>query len=65
MKTVEEYMTLPYRMEITPDPDEGGFIVSSPELPGCLTSGMTADEAIQNSIEAKRIWFMAWFCIGC
>ena len=26
MKTIEEYMALPYRLEIIPDPDEGGFV---------------------------------------
>ena len=35
MKTVEEYMKLPYTLELTPDPDEGGFVASYPDLPGC------------------------------
>ena len=25
MKTLDEYLSLPYRMELTPDPDEGGY----------------------------------------
>ena len=25
MKKIEEYMRLPYRMELIPDPDEGGY----------------------------------------
>lgn len=25
MKTIEYYMALPYRLEIVPDPDEGGI----------------------------------------
>lgn len=33
MKSIEEYMSLPYKMEIEPDSDEGGFVVSFPELP--------------------------------
>ena len=28
MKTLNEYLTLPYRMEIVEDHDEGGFVVS-------------------------------------
>ena len=32
MKTLDYYMSLPYRMELVPDPDEGGFVVSFPEL---------------------------------
>ena len=37
MKTLNEYLTLPYRMEIVEDHDEGGFVVSYPDLPGCIT----------------------------
>ena len=39
MKTLNEYLALPYKMELIPDLDEGGFVVSFPELPGCLTTG--------------------------
>ena len=56
MKTVDEYMKLPYRMELTPDMDEGGFVVSFPELPGCLTTGETIEEAVKNAEDAKREW---------
>ncbi len=30
MRTIEEYMRLPYRMEIIPDTVEGGFAVRFP-----------------------------------
>ena len=30
MRTIEEYMRLPYRMEIVPDTVEGGFAVRFP-----------------------------------
>lgn len=36
MKTIDEYMKLPYKIELIPDVEEGGFAVSCPELPGCL-----------------------------
>ena len=29
MKTLNDYMAMPYRMEIVEDKDEGGFVVSS------------------------------------
>ena len=35
MKTLNDYFTMNYRMEIVEDKDEGGFVVSFPELPGC------------------------------
>lgn len=59
MKTIDEYMALPYRMEIVPDPDEGGFIVSFPDLPGCITCADTMEAAIKNAVDAKRAWITA------
>ena len=59
MKTIEEYMAMPYRMEILPDKTEGGFIVSFPELPGCITIGKTIEEAIDSAYDAKLAWFSA------
>lgn len=59
MKTIDEYMILPYRMEITPDTDEGGYVVSFPELNGCLSSGETIEEAVANAQDAKREWLKA------
>ena len=56
MKTLEEYMKLPYRIEIIPDADEGGFSVSYPELPGCLTCAETMEKALSNARDAKREW---------
>lgn len=56
MKTVEEYLALPYRLELVPDTDEGGFAASYPDLPGCLSSGETLEQAIANAADAKRAW---------
>ena len=39
MKTLSDYMKMNYRMEIVEDAEEGGFVVSFPELSGCLTCG--------------------------
>ncbi len=59
MKTLDEYMALPYRMEIVEDQDEGGYVVSSPELPGCITCGETIEAAAANALDAKRAWLEA------
>ena len=59
MKTLDEYMRLPYKMELIPDGDEGGYVVSFPELPGCLSSGETAETAILNALDAKKCWIEA------
>lgn len=58
-KTLSEYMKMPYPMEIVEDKDEGGFAVSFPDLPGCLTCGETEKSAIANAVDAKKAWFEA------
>ena len=52
-------MNLSYRMEIIEDPDEGGYVVSFPDLPGCLTCGETISSAITNAKDAKAAWIDA------
>lgn len=59
MKTLEEYLNLPYRMEVTPDVEEGGYVVSYPDLPGCLSSGETVEEACANARDALKAWLEA------
>ena len=59
MKTLNEYMKMPYRMEIVEDEEEGGFVVSYPDLPGCITCGETIESAVQNALDAKRTWIEA------
>lgn len=42
-----------YTVEIHPaDPDETGYWVSVPALPGCFTQGETYEEALTNAEEA-------------
>ena len=59
MKTLDDYMKIPYRMELVEDPDEGGFILSFPDLPGCLSCGETIEAAVANAVDAKKAWLSA------
>lgn len=59
MKTLNDYMQMSYRMEIVEDKDEGGFVVSYPDLPGCITCGETLESAIENAQDAKKAWIEA------
>jgi len=59
MKTIDEYMKLPYKMEIVPDLEEGGYAVFWPDLPGCVTCGDTLEDAVRNADEAKYVWLEA------
>jgi len=56
MKTPNDYLIMNYRMEIVEDKDEGGFVVSFPELPGCITCGETVESAVANALDAKNAW---------
>ena len=51
MKTLNDYMAMSYRMEIIEDKDEGGFVVSYPDLPGCITCGETVESAVENALD--------------
>jgi len=64
VKTIDYYMNLPYKMEIVPDKEEGGFVASFPDLPGCITIGDTIEEVIQNVIDAKKAWVEAELEVG-
>ena len=55
-RTIDYYMALPYRMEIIPDVEEGGFTACFPDLPGCLTCAETIDGIIANALDAKKTW---------
>ena len=59
MKTLEEYMKMPYKLEIIPDTEESGYVASYPELPGCITCGETIVSAVANAEDAKKAWFLA------
>ena len=59
MKTIEYYMSLPYRLEILPDPDEGGYVARYPDLPGCITVGDSVESVAENAEDAKKEWLTA------
>ena len=43
-----------YTVLLTPDPDEGGYTVTVPAVPGCITEGDTLPEALANAREAIK-----------
>ncbi len=59
MKTIDYYMSLPYRIEIIPDVEEGGFTATYPDLPGCITCADTLEELVNNMTDARRTWLTA------
>ena len=59
MKSVDYYMKLSYKMEINSDTSEQGYVISFPELPGCITCGETLASALANADDCKREWLTA------
>jgi len=58
-KTIDYYLSLPYRLEIVPDTEEGGYGARYPELPGCITCADSLEEVVMNAEDAKRAWLEA------
>lgn len=45
-----------YTIILHPDPDEGGYTVTVPALPGCVTQGETLEAAIAMAKDAIRLY---------
>ena len=58
-KNLDYYLNLDYRMELVHDPSNDSYVLYFPDLPGCITSGKSVSDAMENAKEAKRVWFMA------
>lgn len=53
-RTVDDYMNLPYTVELTPD--DGSYFVKVRELDGCMSVGATRAEALAMIDDAMRAW---------
>lgn len=58
-KDLDYYMSLPYRVEVIPDEEEGGFALHCPDLNGCMTCAETLEDGFKMLEDAKRCWFTA------
>jgi predicted RNase H-like HicB family nuclease len=53
-----------YTIILEPDPEDGGFTVLVPALPGCITEGDTREEAIANAKEAILLYLESLLADG-
>jgi len=58
-KNLKYYMALNYKIEIIEDKNEGGFVLSCPELKGCITCAKTLEQGYKMIEDAKKSWFTA------
>jgi antitoxin HicB len=57
--TAEDYLTLPYRIILTPDTDDegrSGWVAEVPQLAGCISQGDTPDDAVERVKDAMAGW---------
>ncbi|MDA8104666.1 MAG: type II toxin-antitoxin system HicB family antitoxin [Nitrospiraceae bacterium] len=61
-RTQSPYPFEAYAHVVSPLSDEegGGFLITFPDLPGCMSDGATIEEAIKNGREAFHSWMSAW-----
>jgi len=58
-KELDYYMGLNYRIEIIEDKEEGGYALTCPELPGCITCAETIEKGLDMLKDAKESWLTA------
>ena len=54
-KNLDYYLELPYKYSIYPA-EEGGYVIEIPDLPGCISQGETAEDALVMIEDAKHGW---------
>ena len=58
-KDLEHFTGIPFRYEIIHDEEEGGYTVTFPELPGCLTCVENIEDIEPMAEDAKKAWLEA------
>ena len=49
----------PFEMRPLSEGEGGGWLVTFPDLPGCMSDGETPEEAMKNSRDALQCWIAA------
>ncbi|MFN5514240.1 MAG: type II toxin-antitoxin system HicB family antitoxin [Cyanobacteriota bacterium] len=55
LSTLADYLNLHYPITFYPE-TEGGYTVIIQDLPGCISTGETLEEAMTNILDAKQQW---------
>lgn len=64
MKSLEDYLKLPYTIETKRESD-GSFFIKVKELPGCMSVGESIEEAYAMIEDAKADWIQTCLADGC
>ncbi len=55
LQILEDYLNLNYPITFYPEA-EGGYTVLIQDLPGCISTGESLQEAMDNILDAKQQW---------
>ena len=53
---MEEQLKYPFEIRYLSEEEGGGYLISFPDLLGCISDGETIEEAIKNGIDAMNSW---------
>jgi antitoxin HicB len=53
-----------YLVESLPEDEGGGYQIGFPDLPGCMSDGLTEAEALENARDAFASWISARLNLG-
>ncbi len=56
MKENSSFKGYPYEVRELSKEEGGGYLVTLPDLPGCMSDGDTIEEAIENAKDAFNAW---------
>ncbi len=57
-KDLDYYLSLkyPYRLEMLPEDNGKVYLITYPDLPGCVSDGDTAEKTISMGEDARKTW---------
>jgi antitoxin HicB len=53
---MEDQLKYPFEIRPLSEDEGGGYLISFPDLPGCISDGETIEAAIKNGIDAVNSW---------
>ena len=59
MSQIPEFEKYPFKIDPVPADEGGGFVITFPDLPGCISDGATYEETIVNGRDAFQAWMEA------
>jgi len=51
--------TYPFEITILDEENGSGYLITFPDLPGCMSDGETIEKTIQNGADAEKAWLQA------